>query len=215
VSNGVADELRTHFPGVEVTVVPNGVDLGRFHPDPDARRSLRGEDDELVALFVGGDWSRKGLEIAIRAIELARADGIAVSLWVVGDGDSRRFPNTGAVQFFGRRADTERFYAAADVFVLPSSYETFSLVAYEAAASGLPVIGTAVSGILELVREGGGGLLVDPTPQSVHSALGRLASDPDERVALGARGREWANRFTWEASASATVDLYRSEGSRR
>jgi glycosyltransferase involved in cell wall biosynthesis len=217
VSCGVADELRAHFPGVEIVVVPNGVDLARFHPDPEARRSLRGEtatpETELVALFVGGDWSRKGLEVATRAIGLAREQGIPVSLWVVGDGDARRFSDlaeSGAVRFFGRRSDTERFYAAADVFVLPSSYETFSLVAYEAAASCLPVIGTAVSGILELVREGGGGLLVDPTPQSVLSALRQLASDEDQRIALGSRGRAWANRFTWKASARATVDLYRT-----
>jgi UDP-glucose:(heptosyl)LPS alpha-1,3-glucosyltransferase len=220
VSNGVAEELRAHFPGVDVVVVPNGVDLARFQPDARARRALREAEgaapDEVIALFVGGDWSRKGLDIAVHAIGLARKEGIPVSLWVVGAGDARRFDDvvqscgaSGAVRFFGRRSDTERFYAAADVFVLPSSYETFSLVAYEAAATGLPVIGTAVSGVAELVHEGGGGVFVDATPHSVLSALRGLAADEGRRVEFGSRGRAWANRFTWEASASATVDLYR------
>lgn len=220
VSPGVADELRTHFPGVEVVEVPNGIDLSRFHVDPQARLALRAEsgahDDDLVALFVGGDWSRKGLETAIRAIGLGRDEGLNISLWVVGAGDERRLSAvaeecgaSSAVRFFGRRLDVERFYAAADFFVLPSSYETFSLVAYEAAASGLPVIGTAVSGVAELIRDGGGGILVDRTPESVVAGLRELCRDPDRRVALGTRGRDYAHRHTWEASADATVDIYR------
>lgn len=220
VSTGVADELRTHFPGVEIVAVPNGIDLARFRPDLESRRALRAEagtaDDELVALFVGGDWPRKGLEIAIRAIALARAEEIPIRLWVVGAGDARRLTSVAAscgiadaVRFFGRRADTERFYAAADLFVLPSSYETFSLVAYEAAASGLPVIGTRVSGITELICEGDGGVLVDATPESILAALRQLAGDEDRRAELGSRARDWARRFTWEASAAATVEVYR------
>jgi glycosyltransferase involved in cell wall biosynthesis len=220
VSNGVAKELREHFPGVDVVVAPNGVDVDRFRPDPEVRRRLRGDlevnDGEVVALFIGGDWPRKGLEVAVRAVGLARAEGLPVQLWIVGDGDERRLARVAAssgagsaVRFFGRRNDTERFYAAADLFLLPSSYETFSLVAYEAAACGLPVVATSVSGIAELVLEGRGGLLVDATPDSVLAALRRLVSNDVDRSVLGAAGREWARRFTWEASANATLDLYR------
>lgn len=219
VSVGVANELRAHFPGVDVVVVPNGVDLERFQPNSETRRVLRSEtatpDDELVALFVGGDWSRKGLEVAIRSIGLARGVGMHVALWVVGAGDERRFGALAescgvadAVRFFGRRMDTQRFFAAADLCLLPSSYETFSLVAYEAAASGLPVIGTDVSGVAELIRDGGGGVLVDATPPSVLAAL-RSLEDQDRRIAFGQSGRHWAQRFTWETSAKAMVDLYR------
>jgi UDP-glucose:(heptosyl)LPS alpha-1,3-glucosyltransferase len=219
VSVGVANELHSYFPRVDIVVVPNGVDVVRFHPDPDGRRNLRGEtmtpDDELVALFVGGDWSRKGLEVAIGSIGLARAAGMNVSLWVVGRGDERRFgalaESNGvadAVRFFGRRTDTQRFYAAADLFLLPSAYETFSLVAYEAAATGLPVIGTNVSGIAELIGDGGGGILVDATPESVLSAL-RALDDPSRRLTCGQLGRAWAQAFTWETSARATVEIYR------
>ena len=100
--------------------------------------------DDLVCLFVGGDWDRKGVAIAIAA--LADVPG-KVKLWVVGRGDTERFRHLAStlgvadsVTFFGPRHDTERFYQGADVFVLPTEYETFSLAAYEAAASGLPVV---------------------------------------------------------------------------
>jgi glycosyltransferase involved in cell wall biosynthesis len=220
VSDGVADELREHFPGVEIEVVPNGVDLDRFRPDAQARQELRLDENvaehELVALFVGGDWARKGLDVAIRGVGLALAEGLPVRLWVVGAGDRARLgrlaDSCGAgdsVRFFGQRRDTERFYAASDLFLLPSAYETFSLVAYEAAATGLPVVATAVSGVAELVRDGGGGLIVDASASSIRDALKRLALDSTERGALGSAARSWAGRFTWKASAEATVNLYR------
>jgi UDP-glucose:(heptosyl)LPS alpha-1,3-glucosyltransferase len=220
VSVGAANEIREHFPRLEVVVIPNGVDVERFTPDTIARRALRLSeevpDDDVVALFVGGDWARKGLEVAIRAIGLARKEGLPVRLWVVGAGDQLRLEKiavscgaAGAVRFFGRRTDTERFYAAADFFLLPSLYETMSLVAYEAAASGLPVVATAVSGIAELVIEGGAGILVDADPESILPAVRRLVSDGRERASLGVAGREWTQRFTWDASVNATLSLYR------
>ena len=96
-----------------------------------------------MCLFVGGDWDRKGLGVAIEAVSLVR-QRTPIRLWVVGRGESGRFEQLAErlgvgdhVRFFGPRADTERFYQAADIFVLPTEYETFSLVAYEAAASSL------------------------------------------------------------------------------
>jgi UDP-glucose:(heptosyl)LPS alpha-1,3-glucosyltransferase len=216
----LADELRVHFPGVPVRVTPNGIDLGRFAPDPARRAELRlaegVAEGEVVVLFVGGDWHRKGLALAVEAVQRARDERLPVRLWIVGEGDRRliekgaaRTPSDEFLRFFGRRLDTETFYAASDVLILPSAYETFSLVTYEAAATGLPIIGTAVSGVEELVREGGGGVLIEPTPESVLAALRRLAGDDGARIEAGRKGSVWARRFTWEASAEATTTLYR------
>ena len=215
VSRGVAGELARHYPSVPASSTPNGVDLDRYRPGaPAERQRLRAEHGvapgELVLLFVGGDWNRKGLGIVLEAAAALEAP---VRLWVVGAGDEqlfgRRAQELGVpVDFFGRRADTERFYQAADVFVLPTLYETFSLVAHEAAACGLPVVATRVSGIDELVGEDEAGLLVERSAESVAAALTRLAADAGARGRLGAEAARRAERYSWSRSVAATTEVY-------
>jgi glycosyltransferase involved in cell wall biosynthesis len=219
VSQGTAEELARHYPGIPVTVTPNGVDTARFHPDGVTRRRVRAEvgvDDEMVALFVGGDWERKGLLLAIEAVANAGAAGVDVALWVVGPGDERRFSSLAAdvgvsdrVRFFGRRRDTERFYQAADVFVLPSAYETFSIVSFEAAACGLPLLIPSLHGAAELVGDNDGGIIIQRDPASIAAALKELSDEPT-RVRMGAAAQARVREFTWERSAAATVAVYRS-----
>jgi glycosyltransferase involved in cell wall biosynthesis len=221
VSQGVRRELETHYPGVRTELTPNGVDVDRFRPDAGMRVRVRRAagvgDDEVVALFVGGDWDHKGVAVAIEGLAEARQVGASrLRLWVVGRGDGRRFGAIArgagvedAVEFFGPQRETHRFYQAADVFVLPSLYETFSLAAYEAAASGLPVVATRVSGIVDLVGEDGAGILVDRTPGAVGLALVRLASDPALRARLGEEGRRRAQGYSWARSVAAVCDVYR------
>jgi UDP-glucose:(heptosyl)LPS alpha-1,3-glucosyltransferase len=167
-------------------------------------------------LFVGGDWVRKGLGIAIGAVAAARAFGAELELWVVGRGDRSRFAALSAkqgieshVRFYGARDDTERFYQAADVFVLPSSYEGFSLACLEAAASGLPLLIPSVSGAREIVGENEAGCLVQRSVPSVAAALVRLAVDPDLRSALGTEARRRVQVYGWDRSSEAVTKLYR------
>ena len=219
VSEGVASELRRHYPGVPVAVTPNGVDVHRFRADAKARLQLRTEEGagprDVIALFVGGDWDHKGLAIAIEGVSgAARRGADAVGLWVVGRGDQDRFGALAtqlgigdAVRFFGSRSDTERFYQAADIFVLPTLYETFSIATYEAAASGLPVVATRVSGIAELVSDDAG-FLVDRNADQVAKALYRLISEPQLRRSMGEAGRRRAQRFTWDKSVESVLALY-------
>jgi glycosyltransferase involved in cell wall biosynthesis len=220
VSGGVASELSRHYPSVPVTVTPNGVDAGRFRPDEQARtdsRRLAGLSPEaVVVLFVGGEWERKGLDIAIEGLSSARQSGVeSLRLWVVGQGDEARFAELAhrmgvgdQVRFFGFRPDVEHFYGAADIFLLPSRYETFSLVAFEAAACGLPVVATDCSGIRELVGSDVAGLLIEGTRQGVGQALRLLAQDPDLRRRLGLAAHERATSSTWERSTQSVLDLY-------
>lgn len=219
VSNGVAEEIRAHYPGIPVAITPNGVDTSCFRPDVAQRMAMREhlgiEKHQCVALFVGGDWNRKGLELVLEGVTKARSEGADVVLWVVGPGDEARFRAKSSALgisdvtlFFGTRSDTECFYQAADVFVFPSAYETFSIVCFEAAASGLPLIISPLHGASELVGKNEGGFIVDRTAVSLASALVTFTEDPALRCMLGAEALRRAQSFTWKASAASLVVAY-------
>jgi glycosyltransferase involved in cell wall biosynthesis len=219
VSEGVGEELGRHYPDIPYTVTPNGVDLARFHPDPETRiefRRVQGTaEGTLVALFVGGDWDHKGLNVAIGGVGEARAAGVDVDLWVVGRGDVDRFAALSAglgaeshVRFYGHREDTQCFYQSADLLVLPSSYETFSLVCFEAAACALPLVIPPVSGAREIVGSEEGGCLVERSALSVAAALTRLAANPAVRSRLGEEARRRAQAYEWARSAQSVLGLY-------
>jgi glycosyltransferase involved in cell wall biosynthesis len=135
-------------------------------------------------------------------------------LWVVGSGDTERLRSIAvrhdvvdAVKLFGPRADVERFYKAADLFVLPSLYEAFSLVLLEAAASGLPIITTAVHGVDEL-NAGRGVLVVDRTAEAVAKAISDLRADPKRMTRLSQAGRAQALSYTWASSVESILRIY-------
>ncbi|HKV89861.1 MAG TPA: glycosyltransferase family 4 protein, partial [Thermoplasmata archaeon] len=97
------------------------------------------------------------------------------------------------------RAELLREYSNADVFVLPSQFESTPSVLREAMASGLPIVSTRVGGIPEVVREDEDALLCGPgDPGELAAPLERLASDPGLRTRLGRNGRRNVDRFSWE-----------------
>ena len=219
VSDGVAEEVRRSFPAVagHVRTIHNGVDTAEFAPGAAAAqgRALRGElgleERDLVAAFIGGDWEHKGLRHLIEALALAPG----WQLLVAGRGQPDDYRQLAAelgvgerIRWLGVRSDVRPVYAAADAFVLPSSYETFSLVAFEAAASGLPVIASDVNGVRELITSGESGYLVEPRAEEIAARLRELAAEPGLRTRLGAAARESALRFRWEQMVREHHELF-------
>jgi glycosyltransferase involved in cell wall biosynthesis len=219
VSDGVAAELRKHYPELreQVLSIHNGVDTASFAPGARAREAaaLRADlgigAERLVAAFVGSEWERKGLEPVIRA--LASAPGWDVV--VAGDGDRVRYQRLAdslgvgqAVHWLGVTGDVQLVYSLSDAFVLPSSYETFSLVTFEAAASGLPLLATPVSGVRELIDDRRNGFLIDRQPQTIASRLNELAADAALRASFGARARDSALAYSWEEMVAKHERLY-------
>jgi glycosyltransferase involved in cell wall biosynthesis len=217
VSRGVADELHTGYPTMAhaIRTVPNGVDSGRFRPDPAAQTQVRAQlgldEHASLALFVGGDWERKGLRHAVDALALAPAWHLAVA----GRGDpapltaaARGAGTESRLRFLGPVADMPRLYAAADAFVLPTSYEAFPLVALEAAASGLPLLVTRVNGVEELLEDRRAGWFITRAGGDIARRLNELRSDPELSRAMAARARATAGRFSWEAMADGYLSLY-------
>jgi glycosyltransferase involved in cell wall biosynthesis len=218
---GGARELERRYAGTPVVVTPYVVDTARFHPDAGDRAAVRSEqgvgEGEVVAVFVNNDvWQLKGLTETITAFAAARAAAPDLAwLWVVGSGPTRRFAQIAAehgvgvrVRFLGFRHDIERLLRGADVFVLPTLFETFSLGVHEAAATGLPVISTLVFGVEDLIGDGAAGIPVAQDRHEVASALQRLALDAGLRQRLGRQARARATAFTPERWVSANVAAY-------
>jgi UDP-glucose:(heptosyl)LPS alpha-1,3-glucosyltransferase len=217
VSDGVARELVEFFPSMAgaVSVIPNGVDTRAFAPNEDVRTRVRAElgipDSDLVALFVGGEWDRKGLRYAIEAVGQVPA----WRLVVVGPGDIDHYSdiarNSGSndqVVFVGRKSDTAPYYAAADAFVMPTAYEAFPLVTLEAAAAGLPLLVSRVSGVEELIVAGENGWFIGRHADDIAQRLRELAGDRPRRQAMGASARRESARFDWARPVDAYDRLY-------
>jgi UDP-glucose:(heptosyl)LPS alpha-1,3-glucosyltransferase len=134
---------------------------------------------------------------------------------VVGDGHRPPYEklaaSTGAaerVRFIAPTDDIVPLYQAADAFLLPSAYETFSLVTHEAAACGLPLLATKVSGVDDLLEDGVNGWFVTRDADDIASRLAALASAPARRAAMGAAARNATARYSWEVMADSYADLY-------
>jgi glycosyltransferase involved in cell wall biosynthesis len=216
VSEGQATQIRNHYPTVPCYITPNGVDAAHFSPDPEIRRALRDAlevTDEVVLVFVGGDWDRKGLAVAIEAVALARRANVKVALWVVGKGDERRFTELAksylvehAVRFWGLQPDTANFYRAADLFLLPSDYESCSLSILEAWASALPAV---VSDRCS-VEDTRGTRIVRQDAEEVAAVIQELATDEEVRYRVGEQARSRAEQLPWSRSVKQTISLYNS-----
>jgi glycosyltransferase involved in cell wall biosynthesis len=211
VSAGVAGELREHFPKMRgrIRVIPNGVDTETFAP-PAEQPTARG-DGRFTALFVGSEWERKGLRVAIEALE-GNPD---VGLTVVGAGDTEVYRDLAAragaaerVHFAGVTADVAAWYRRADVFLLPTAYETFSLVTYEAAACGLPLLVTRVNGVEDLLRDGRNGWFIERDPDQIRERLRQLRADRRLRDAMGRAAREDSLEYSWSRVVERYRDLY-------
>ena len=189
-----------------IHTIYNGVDLERFHPanrlsvGADLRLRCGLSDDVPVVLFVGSGFERKGLEQLLHAMALA---GGNARLWVVGKGKVNRYRRIAErlaiaeqTVFWGPQGDVAPFYAAADIFALPTLYDPFPTVVLEAMASGLPVVTTAQCGAAEIVSRGENGFVV-AYPEKTSEMAGHLAHlyQADHRHAMSIKARKRAEQF--------------------
>jgi phosphatidylinositol alpha 1,6-mannosyltransferase len=215
-SEVTAQQLRQQ--GIKrVKVWAHGVDSQRFHPDKRTdvwrERLADGEPDKPILLFVGRVSWEKGLDW-LPPLMAALPD---VRLAVVGDGPARRplarqmagLP----VVFTGylRGEALAEAYAAADLFVFPSPYETFGNVVLEAMASGLPVIAPRSGGLLDFTRDGLHGLLFEPNDQAAFiDAVKRLLADREWARQMGHNGRRQAEALSWSCVSEKLLADYQT-----
>jgi glycosyltransferase involved in cell wall biosynthesis len=219
ISERIAKELEHYYnvPRSRIAVIPLGVNLARFAPMPDDRAATRSQlgvsPSNLLLLFVGHEFERKGLAAIIGALPALPA---ATTLLVVGADDPTRYERQAnevgvgnRVIFLGARQDTPRLYRAADVLVSPSAYEAFSLACIEAMASGTPVVATAVGGVEEYVQDGVNGFLVRRDSTEIAAAVNRIQQDSALLDRLRAGALRTASGYGWDVIAQRYRELLR------
>jgi glycosyltransferase involved in cell wall biosynthesis len=206
--------LRTD-PSLEYSVIPNGVDLGRFRP-PATRRPRRAQPVRCIA--VARLVERKGLGDLIQAI--ASLERGRFALEIVGSGPDEEMLRELAkllgvereVTFAGPvdRSELPNRYRQADIFTLAPWGEAFGNVFAEAMASGLPIVGSTVGGVPELVEHGRNGYLVPPRePIALAAAIRLLADNPERRAEIGRHNRAQAEaNLTWARATTRYLAVY-------
>jgi UDP-glucose:(heptosyl)LPS alpha-1,3-glucosyltransferase len=220
-------EIADHYgiPPTRMLTIYNGVDIDRFNTGVrrrfrEARRAAWGVSAaDVVLLLVGSGSHRKGLGCAIEALgELHRRGVTHVRLVVVGKGHvapyqrlARQVSVTNLVRFEGHRADVERYYAGADLFVLPTLYDPFANACLEAMACGLPVLTTAANGAAELLQDGVNGRVLGemPSAETLADAVQSLLSC-ERRRAMGEAAQRTAGDYSLLRALRHTLQLYES-----
>ena len=209
--------VRLGVPSDRIRIIPNGVDLKEFAGLPPRRPN--GDTTEL--LFVGRCYPRqKGLEYLVKALPFLRSRE-SIRLTIVGEdwggvamlqslaralGVERQIAFRGALP----RDEVIQAYASADIFVLPSLFEPFGIVLLEAMAAGLPVVASAVGGIVDVVADGKTGLLIPPgKPLALAAGLEQLISDSSLRARMAEEARRRVFGYSWDLIVPRIVEVYR------
>lgn len=215
----------------KITIIPPGVNLGRFYPIPvdEAKEFIGVPPCEKVLLFVGRIEPLKGIDTLIEAIAMMRSKGVFVCLTVIGGEPSaddeqvsgsemarlqalrEQYGLQDLVAFLGKRdQDTlPYYYSAVEAVVVPSHYESFGMVALEAMACGTPVVASQVGGLAFLVQDGVTGYTVPvDEPQALADRLISIVQDPGLRQRLGRQAAEFARAYSWENIANRILKVY-------
>jgi UDP-glucose:(heptosyl)LPS alpha-1,3-glucosyltransferase len=192
-----ADLIRFYnVPAGDIDILPNGYNPAEFNVQrrvadrAAVRRELGYADADRVIVFVANELERKGFGPLMRAV--ARSNDKSLRMLVVGrvapggySAEMQRLGIAERVKFIGPSSDVGRYYAASDVFALPTTYEAWGLVIVEAMACGLPVLTSRLAGAAITVQEGKTGELLD-NPRDVDEIAVKL----QKVLALGAADTE-------------------------
>jgi len=217
------EHIRAFGVDSPIFTIPNGIDSEEFSELP-PREELEKHYPELqgkkVVLFLGRIHPKKGLDLLARAFGQVARERKDVHLLIVGPDEGgyrgeveRSLVSEGVVEkatFTGMLTGKEKLAALsrADIFVLPSYSEGFSMAILEALACGLPVIITRQCHFPE-VAEARAGIVIDPDSAQLAEAMIELLDNPKLREEMGNNGKRLVmERFTWDKIANQMIELY-------
>jgi len=214
ISMAAKKAISKYFDG-DYTIIPQGIDLGRFSGSRDLPQFA---DGKLNILFVGRMEERKGLRYLIQAYSRVMSDVDGVRLLIVGDGPEKRrclsiAEHVGGDIVFAGRSEFNllpRYYRSSHIFCSPATgSEAQGIVLLEALASGTPVVASDIDGYNEVITEGSDGLLVPPKdPESLARGIVELCRNKDMRKRMASEGLKKAELYSWDRIGRALEAYY-------
>lgn len=227
MSQQIAAEMSAAgVPDERIRLIPHGVDLERFRPaSAEEKAQLRARlglpPEAILIVFTGRLLRGKGLEHLVDAFDAVALKHAAAELVIVGSGAGQSLsieqdlraragalPSASRIRFVGRVENVEDYLRAADVFAFPSEFEGLGLSLVEAAACGIPAVGSRTGGIVDVIEANNSGLLVEPgNASALAEALAMLLANAEMRRSFGCRAVEIA-RLRFDARES--TERYRA-----
>ena len=214
VSGKVSDIVRTKLKNIPVTTVYNGVNIEAF--------SQNKADDGVVRIIgVGNLIEIKGFKYLIDAFSKLCKDFSNIKLEIMGCGvleealkiQAKELGIDNFITFHGYQPydKVASLMGQSDIFALPSFYEALGCVYLEAMSCGLATVGVKGMGIDEIIKDGENGFLAEPkNSQDLYEKLKLLVADKALREKIAKVGKKTASEYTWQASAKALNDFYKS-----
>ena len=202
----------------KIIVIYNGVDTSKFniHTKEKYRASIRHnygiDNNKSVIIFVSNDFKLKRLQTILEAMTLLDENYM---LMVIGNGKKKNYLRwvtqnglKNRVLLLGPKKNMEKYYAAADLFVLPTTYDAFANVCLEAMACGLPVITTKTNGFAEVIDEGETGFIVESRNPGELAGKIKALEPESERIRIEKLSSARARDFTTEKHIAQVLSLY-------
>jgi len=223
VSNNVRRNVQRNYglPDKIFRLAYPGVNADQFSPQKNdelrnqTRSQLGISKDEVVILFVGTEFKRKGLGPLLEAYALLPE--AKTRLIIAGGGDTSKYTRlaqnfgiANTVTFLGLVGDMGPIYTVADICVLPTLSDPYAMAPIEAMASGVATITSSslYAGSSERIENGEALLVNDPSnSEEIAHALGKLL-DKDHRTKLAHKGHQLAKKLTWEITTAETLSTY-------
>jgi glycosyltransferase involved in cell wall biosynthesis len=208
-------------PETKIEVVRGGVETPPELPGPEVRSRVRAQwgfgEDEFVVGHAAAFTPEKGQEVALEAAILLADRLPQARLVLAGDGPTRTSPSMaerlrrtgGRARLLGHVENLTGFFAALDLYIMPSRSESWGLAALDAMAHGLPVVASDVGGLPEVIEEGATGWLIPPgAPAALADAIATAAADPQRLRQLGRNARRRASQFSSEQTVARVEAVY-------
>ncbi|HJW96702.1 MAG TPA: glycosyltransferase family 4 protein [archaeon] len=216
VSNGTKEELiRMGYSPEKIEVIYNGIDLVKYDPERADGKKVRekyGLGGKKVIFFVGRPVREKGIDTLLRAFDEVKKEVQDAKLVLLSQGDIPNLsPDVMHINSFVPEAERMDLIKASDIFVVPSIYEPFGIVAVEGLAMEKAVIGSRTGGIKEIIEDGKSGLLFEPgNHMELAEKIKFILKNDGEKRRMEANARKRAAYFSWEKNARKVASLYGS-----
>jgi glycosyltransferase involved in cell wall biosynthesis len=197
--------IKRGFEPHKLKILPRGLDTELFHPtrrDPAFFEKFGAKNGQVRLLYVGRVSREKDLDLLVESYRKLREQGLSVQLFIVGHGPysealHKALPEAFFTGYLSGE-DLASAYASADIFVFPSTTDTFGNVIIEAQASGVPVVVSDAGGPKELVEDNQNGLITKSHDvDDLTRAIRQLVVDADRRKRMGSHARESVINRTW------------------